>query len=360
MVVLHGTPLRDSACNPRSPHDENNSSRRPRLLVSRRSAQVAPTPPAPPSTQSAIITLPTFEVSTDQDRGYQAVNSLAGGRTNIPLRLIPSAISAITAEFMADLALTDMRESYFWTLNAAPANLRQQETIFGDYSYNIRRTGGGGTVPTRNYFHFYAVGDTYNVERFEFARGPNSIVYGDAQLGGQPTTWTKVPRNDLDSRTIVFRADSYGGYRTQFDVNQRLGKRASARVNGLFQRNQDWRDGIERDKEAIHLAARFRVSDKTELRAETEWNHEMRLTYAITHGDQSSYWTGRSAYSIDANAIPAADRAAAGVALVSTAPTFYIVMPGMPASARYLDWKNSFQTIGTGAALMDTPRAQDS
>ncbi len=76
----------------------------------------------------------------------------------------------------------------FWTLNAAPANLRQQETIFGDYSYNFRGTGSGSTVPTRNYFQFYAVGDTYNVERFEFARGPNSIVYGDAQLGGQQTT----------------------------------------------------------------------------------------------------------------------------------------------------------------------------
>ncbi|MGH7958502.1 MAG: hypothetical protein ACREH8_16035, partial [Opitutaceae bacterium] len=140
-------------------------------------------------------------------------------------------------------------------------------------------------------------------------------------------------------------------------VNQRLGKKASARVNGLFQRNKDWRDGIDQDREAIHLAARYRLTEKTELRAETEWSNEVRLTYAITHGDHSSYWSGRTADTIDAGAIPAAERAAAGVALATTRPSYFVVIPGLPQAARYLDWKNSFWTLGTGAALMDTPRA---
>ena len=86
------------------------------LLSTAINAQVAPPaiPPAtPPAPGGEIIELPAFEVSTTQDRGYQAVNSLAGGRTNIPLRLIPSAISAITAEFLDDLAITNIRQSYF-------------------------------------------------------------------------------------------------------------------------------------------------------------------------------------------------------------------------------------------------------
>lgn len=322
------------------------------LLASLQAQQTTPPKPAEDPVQ-----LSPFQVTTDKDIGYGAANSLAGGRTDTPLRLIPSAVSAITAEFMDDLALNTITDSLFWTLNAAPDNLRQQETIFGDYSYNFRGTGGGGTVPTRNYFQFYAVSDTYNVERFEFARGPNSIVYGDAQLGGQPTTWTKIPRNDREIRSAQFRVDSYGGYRTSFDVNQRLGKNASARVNSVFQRNKDWRDGIKQDREAIHLAARYRLGPKTELRAETEWNKEVRLTYSINNNDQSSYWTGRAANSVDANAIPAAERAAAGVGLVSTAASYFVVMPGMPQEARYLDWKNSFWSTGTGAALMATPRA---
>ncbi len=318
-------------------------------------AQQAPDSPSAAPTDSQTYDLPAFHVSVEEDRGYLAVNSLAGGRTNTPLRLIPSPISAITAEFLEDLSITGIRDSYFWTINVAPGNLRQQSTIFGEYEYNIRGVGAGSTVPTRNYFHFYAASDTYNTERFEFARGPNSIVYGDAQLGGQPTTWTKVPRVDRDSRSLRAQVDSYGGLRTTLDVNQRIGDRAAIRINGLYQLGKDWRDGIDRDKEAVHLAARYRLTDKTELRAETEWSKDERLTYSINHNDQSSYWTGRTADVPGAGAIPSAEREAAGVALTSSQP-YFLVIPAVP-EAGFSNWQNSFRTLGTGAALLDTPRS---
>ncbi|MBL9212936.1 MAG: TonB-dependent receptor [Opitutaceae bacterium] len=326
----------------------------PALIPLRAQSAPASVPPAG-SAGEKVVQLPAFEVSTSEDRGYRAVNSLAGGRTSLPLELIPSAISAITAEFIEDLVLTNIRQAYFWTVNVAPGNLRQQETIFGDYEYNIRGVGSGTTVPTRNYFHFYGAADTYNTERFEFARGPNSIVYGDAQLGGQPTTWTKVPRVDRDLRSLRFQADSYGGWRGTFDVNQRITPRFAARVNGLYQRGKDWRDGIDHDKEAVHLAARFRLTERTEIRAETEWSHEERLTYSINHADGSSYWTGRTADIAGAGAIPTAERAAAGVSLQATQP-YFLVLPAVPA-AGFQNWQNQFITLGTGASLREVPRS---
>ena len=333
-------------------------------------AQVAPTSPPPSTTstqQQEIIEMPAFEVSTTEDRGYQAVNSLAGGRTNIPLRLIPSAISAITAEFMEDLSITNVQDAYFWTLNASPGNLRQQETIFGEYSYNIRGVGSGDTVPTRNYFQFWAASDAYNTERFEFARGPNSIVYGDAQLGGQPTTFTKVPRVDSDFRNVRAQVDSEGGFRGTIDVNQRLGDRLSARLNGLVQRGEDWRDGIFNDRDAVTLAARYRFTDKTEVRAETEWHENKRQIYQVNHNDQASYWDGTTVFAgmgIPLDTI--AQRQQAGVAsfggtmiqnqrIVGHQPHF-VIIPGVP-EAGFSDWGSFYQTTGTGAALMDVPRA---
>lgn len=329
------------------------------LFASVTFAQLAPAPgPAsPPVTTTADqppVQLPAFEVSTDQDTGYQAVNTLAGGRTNTPLRLTPSAISALTAEFIEDLSLTNIRDAFFWTINAAPGNLRQQETIFGDYTYNIRGVGEGSTVPTRNYFHFYAATDTYNTERFEFARGPNSIIYGDAQLGGQPTTFTKVPRVDRDLRLVRTQFDSYGGFRGTIDVNERSGPKLATRLNGLFQRGKDWRDGITLDKEAVTLAARYRLSDQTELRAETEWSKEKRLTYSINYFDDSSFWDRSTTYSGGAP-IPAASRAAAGVALMSGSP-YFVVIPAVP-EAGFSDWQNFYWTTGTGVALREMPRS---
>lgn len=107
----------------------------PALIPLRAQLAPAPVPPAGFGGEE-VVQLPAFEVSTSEDRGYRAVNSLAGGRMSLPLELIPSAISAITAEFIEDLVLTHIRHSYFWTVNVAPGNLRQQETIFGDFEYN--------------------------------------------------------------------------------------------------------------------------------------------------------------------------------------------------------------------------------
>lgn len=316
-------------------------------------AQPAPTASTTPPPGGQTVVLPAFEVSTTEDRGYQAVNSLAGGRTNIPLRLIPSAISAITAEFMEDLSLTNVQEAYFWTLNASPGNLRQQETIFGEYSYNIRGTGSGDTVPTRNYFQFWAASDTYNTERFEFARGPNSIVYGDAQLGGQPTTFTKVPRVDEDFRNVRVQVDSYGGIRSTLDVNQRFGDKLSARVNGLVQRGEDWRDGIFNDRDAVTLAARYRFTDKTEVRAETEWHENKRQIYQVNHNDQASFWDQTTTFA-GVGTIPVPARQAAGIAKFPN--NHFVIIPAVP-QAGFSDWGPFYQTTGTGAALMEVPRA---
>mgnify|MGYP006147186439 CR=1 FL=1 len=69
-------------------------------------------------------------------------------------------------------------------ISVMPGNERQNESPFGTFSFNFRNTGGSGNYPTRNYFLFYANSDGYNTERFEFARGPNSLLFGDAALGG--------------------------------------------------------------------------------------------------------------------------------------------------------------------------------
>ena len=47
----------------------------------------------------------------------------------------------------------------------------------------------------------YVASDTYHTERLEFARGPNSILFGDGNPGGINTTFTKqalfVPRRSV-------------------------------------------------------------------------------------------------------------------------------------------------------------------
>src|ERR1700709_696631 len=80
------------------------------------------TPIAPPAVEGPIVKLDTFTVNTEKDVGYTAVDSLAGGRNNTPVRITPTAVSSLTSQFIDDLQLTDVKSALRWTLNAAPVN----------------------------------------------------------------------------------------------------------------------------------------------------------------------------------------------------------------------------------------------
>jgi hypothetical protein len=77
---------------------------------------------------------------------------------------------------------------------------------------------------------WYVPADTYNVERFDFSKGSNSLMFGDSTPGGQATIYTKRPkRNRLDE--VFASYSSFGTYRTQLDVSQPITKQFAARLN---------------------------------------------------------------------------------------------------------------------------------
>jgi hypothetical protein len=313
----------------------------------------APIEPAPgPDPAEPVIQLSPFEVTTDQDRGYVAVNSLAGGRTNTPLRLTPSAISSLTRGFLDDLQITNIRDSFPWTLNVAPGNIRQNETPFGDYEFNFRGTGSTGNYPTRNYFLYYGVGDSYNTERFEFARGPNSILFGDAQLGGVATTFTKVPLLNKNIGQLLLQYDTFDGKRATIDANQAVNERLAIRVNALYERGAGWRDNSTSQHEAGDLAVLYKFNEDTQLRVEGEIGRVKRKVYSTNYFDQASFWDRTTTYN---GVTPIANTQAAGVNTFSSTP-YYVFIPGVP-EAGYSNWATFYRTNGTGLALDTTPRA---
>src|SRR4051794_5421010 len=154
----------------------------------------SPAQPTDPDTSSAtgeVVHLSVFNVNTDKDVGYTAVDSLAGGRNSTPVRITPTAVSSLTGQFIDDLQLTDVRSALRWTPNIVPVSFTGGRegggNLFNAWGYNIRGAGvgpQGGNPPTVNYFPFWGVKDFFNVDRFEVDRGPNSILFGVGNLGG--------------------------------------------------------------------------------------------------------------------------------------------------------------------------------
>ena len=243
------------------------------------------------------IVLERFTVNVDTDRGYVAVDSLAGGRTNTPIKLTPSAMSSVTRTFIDDLAIQDVREALKWAPNVVPTDQNAGKgfggSAFHEWSFNFRGAGAGqqgGPGPTRNYFSFYQNGDSYNIERIEFTRGPNSILFGLGTVGGTLTTYTKVPRLDKNFYTVTTIVDNHDSLRFEGDFNQSVGDKLAIRINALYDRNRGWRNNDRNDKEAVDVALLYKFTANTTLRFEAEGARVKKTLISSTIGDKLSGW----------------------------------------------------------------------
>lgn len=310
-------------------------------------AQTASTP-AQAAAEEAILLTP-FTVNTGKDTGYVAGSSLSGGRADTPLKLTPAAISVMTREFMDDLNLLDSREAANWMLNATPNNEQQNLTPFGSFGTNIRNAGGA--TPMRNYFLFYAFVDSYNTERLETARGPNSLLFGDGSIGGMVSNFTKVARFGRKQNEVRLQGDTYGGWRSSLD-SQWGNDRFAVRANVLVQRNEGWRADTFENRDGVFLTASFKVGPRTQLRADVEALDRRGPLFSTTYADNLSFWNGTTFN--DNNTTIAGPNNFGLEQIGGTA--YQVFIPGNP-SAGVQDWRLSYRTRGTGIPIVPEGRS---
>ena len=254
------------------------------------------------ASEEDIYEIQAFVINTDADSGYIAVDSLAGGRINTPIKFTPSSISSMTEAFMEDLGIQNVREALKWTPNVIPADPNAGKgfggSAFHDWSFNYRGAGAGqqgGPGPTRNYFSFYQNADSYNVERIEFLRGPNSLIFGLGTVGGTLSTYTKIPRLDKDFFIPTITVDSEGSNRYELDLNRRINEKFAVRVNAVMDNNQGFYNNDKKDFNAITLSMIYRPSPQTTIRLEGEYATRQNTLFGTSLSDKSSGWDGVTA-----------------------------------------------------------------
>jgi outer membrane receptor protein involved in Fe transport len=293
-----------------------------------------------------IVILSPFEVRVDKDVGYTAASSLAGGRTDMPLKDTPAAISVMTREFIDDLAGTSFHDLAEWSVNSIP-EYNRNESPFGDYAIHLR--GLGASYPSRNYFLWYVDGDGYNTERFEMARGPNGVLFGDGNVGGIATTWTKRPRIERTFFNVSARADTYGGYRVTLDANMPVSEKFGLRLNALYDHMMGWRDRSDNDRTGLHLAGLWRITNKTSFRFEGEFGRRETNVYPTNYGDWASAWDGTTIY--DGVTEPT------GGGVQKIASNRWVYIPAVP-EAGYSNWNTRYETYGTQLPLRPDGRPE--
>ncbi len=233
------------------------------------SAQVTAPANAAPAEDNGIMKLSPFEVSSQQDRGYAATDTLAGTRIRTDLGDVAASITVLNKDFIKDVGGLDIGTLLQYTPSAEVAG------PYGTYS----GVGGGQTFSeqnnmanpssaqrvrglaaadnTRDYYVTDIPWDTYNVDRVDILRGPNSFLFGL----GSPAGIVNAGLTNAefhDTGEVAWRVGSYGSTRGTVNLNEQLIDHVLAiRVESMYDdRKYEQSDAFQNQKR-IYGALRF-------------------------------------------------------------------------------------------------------
>jgi outer membrane receptor for ferric coprogen and ferric-rhodotorulic acid len=319
-------------------------------LALQAAAQVAPSPPPSPATAARddAVVLSPFTVSTDRDTGFVAASSLAGGRLAGELRDTPVAYSVITREFIEALGITNQFDASDWAPNSVKSIAANGGGYGDDVSnapgtYSVRGAGGGRAQ--RNFFIYFSPNDSYVVERFDFGRGPNAILFGNGGLGGVSTVTTKQARFKTNFTEVGQTFGSWSTSRTTLDVNRGIGERAAVRAAAVYGDAGGWRDKQFDKIRAAFLTASYKLARDTTVRVEGEYGESRRNQTFSNLTDQLSGWDGRTTFSGRADTLPS-NANALGVTRRAVGYSVYNPFSGVEAIMSY---QNDPITLAGGA-----------
>jgi len=237
-----------------------------------------------------IYTLSPFEVSPEATDGYIATDTLGGTRVRTDLRDLATPLSAVTSQFLSDTGVTNSEGLLTYTTNTEVGGLYgnwggmgnaqgigdRNSLIRPDNATRVR--GLDAADNTRNYFLTNIPWDSYNVDRVEIQRGPNSILFGVGSPAGIINTTTISAKMDGNSGKIEHTYGKFGSNRISGDYNiEIIDDVLAVRVAGLWDHAKyRQRPGFEND-ERIFATATWQKqilpeewAGKTQLRVSAE------------------------------------------------------------------------------------------
>jgi outer membrane receptor protein involved in Fe transport len=248
------------------------------------------------STKDKTVTLSPFEVRTDRDVGFVAASSLAGGRLASDLVDTPVAYSVQTREFLDALNIGDLNEAINWTVNATTTPDDGGGQLFGGTGSTTIR-GVGSNATNRNFFVGGSNPSTYNLERMDYARGPNSILFGTGTLGGTANLVVKSARIGRNSTEVRAEYSSWKSYNTTIDANYSINKKVASRVVATWQDSSTWRDWERRQRKGVSPSVTFDVTPKTRLSIIGDWYEQKAIGGMNALNEALAGWDGRTVYS---------------------------------------------------------------
>jgi catecholate siderophore receptor len=225
------------------------------------------------STSAQKVAAMRVTAAAARRRGYAAARTTSATKTDTPLRDTPQSVSVVSRALIADQAMQGMADVARYvpgvTMSAGEGN-RDQPTIRG-----VSTTADFFVDGVRDDAQYYR--DLYNVEQVEALKGSNAMIFGRGGGGGVINRVTKEA-TWATSRAVTIAGGSFDQKRATLDVGQALGSRAAARLNGVYERSETFRDVGGLRRFGVNPTAALALSPNTTLRASYEYFDDERAT----------------------------------------------------------------------------------
>jgi catecholate siderophore receptor len=191
---------------------------------------------------------------------YQINNTQSATKTLTPLRDIPQSITVVTREQIRDqqmLSLGDVIRYVPGVIAHQGENNRDQIIIRGTSSSADFFLNG-----VRDDVQYYR--DLYNLDRVEFLRGPNAMIFGRGGGGGVLNRVTKEA-GFTPLREITITGGSFGNKRIAMDFDQPFGNKVAFRLNGVYENSDSFRDFVGLERYGINPTLTITASKQTRI-----------------------------------------------------------------------------------------------
>jgi iron complex outermembrane recepter protein len=228
-------------------------------------AQDAQNPTAPGKDEAIVLT--PFTVSAVQDKGYRASNSVSGSRIDTPIKDLPFALQAFTAEFISDINPHDL----FDVVRYSPGVTNRNGDFAAGNAGNFAIRGfATGSNPLRNGFAGPPIVDSVNIARVEIVKGPASFLYGQLAPGGLVNIITKRPQSYRQtSLRQEVGTDNY--LRTQLDTTGPIANtKVFYRLGGSWQNDFEYYQPYEAQQWDLAPSALWQITPNASLSVDYE------------------------------------------------------------------------------------------
>ncbi|HSI73476.1 MAG TPA: TonB-dependent siderophore receptor, partial [Fimbriimonas sp.] len=200
-------------------------------------------------------------------KNYLPKNTETGTKTDTPLKEIPQSISVVGAEQIRDMGAQTAQAALHYVPGVVAESYGNDGRTDGSF---IRGTDAAefldGLKRTFDYYTYNYRIDPYFMERIEVLRGPASVLYGQAPVGGILNFVSKRPQKEQGGEITV----EYGTFdfkQVKFDTTGLITSdgKWSYRLTGLARDADTQVDFVEDDRYAIQPAITYRPDSNTAI-----------------------------------------------------------------------------------------------